>query len=76
MGEMRDSDWSRRNLLRSDWLPTKVAMYTTNNNNLYTYTFNEKEEFLRKFNTNNMFIKEKRVKSSYNLFLCICIYSH
>ena len=22
MGEMRDSDWSRPNLLRSDWLPT------------------------------------------------------
>ena len=29
MGEMRDSDWSRRNLLRSDWLGPKVAMYTT-----------------------------------------------
>ena len=26
---MRDSDWSRPNLLRSDWLPTSVAMYTT-----------------------------------------------
>ena len=22
MGEMRDSDWSRPNFLRSDWLPT------------------------------------------------------
>ena len=29
MGEMRDSDWSRRNLLRSDWLLPRVAMYTT-----------------------------------------------
>ena len=29
MGEMRDSDWSRRNLLRSDWLPTSVASMTT-----------------------------------------------
>ena len=29
MGEMRDSDWSRRNLLRSDWLGPRVAMYTT-----------------------------------------------
>ena len=29
MGEMRDSDWSRRNLLRSDWLVPKVAPYTT-----------------------------------------------
>ena len=29
MGEMRDSDWSRRNLLRSDWLLPSVAMYTT-----------------------------------------------
>ena len=26
---MRDSDWSRANLLRSDWLPTSVAMCTT-----------------------------------------------
>ena len=29
MGEMRDSDWSRRNLLRSDWLLPRVAIYTT-----------------------------------------------
>ena len=26
---MRESDWSRANLLRSDWLPTSVAMITT-----------------------------------------------
>ena len=26
---MRESDWSRANLLRSDWLPTSVAMCTT-----------------------------------------------
>ena len=31
------------------------------------------EKFLRKCNKNNMFIEEKRVQSSYNLFLCICI---
>ena len=31
------------------------------------------EKFLRKCNKNNMFIKEKIVQSSYNLFLCICI---
>ena len=30
MGEMRDSDWSRRNLLRSDWSGPSVAIYTTN----------------------------------------------
>ena len=30
MGEIRDSDWSRPNLLRSDWLPTSVASITTN----------------------------------------------
>ena len=30
MGEMRDSDWSRQNLLRSDWLVPKVAPITTN----------------------------------------------
>ena len=29
MGEMRDSDWSRPNLLRSDWLPIHVAPMTT-----------------------------------------------
>ena len=26
---MRDSDWSRQILLRSDWLPTSVAPITT-----------------------------------------------
>ena len=26
---MRDSDWSRQILLRSDWLPPSVALYTT-----------------------------------------------
>ena len=26
---MRDSDWSRQILLRSDWLPTRVALITT-----------------------------------------------
>ena len=29
MGEMRDSDWSRPNLLRSDWLLPSVALCTT-----------------------------------------------
>ena len=29
MGEMRDSDWLRRNLLRSDWLLPTVAIHTT-----------------------------------------------
>ena len=29
MGEMRDSDWSRANLLRSDWLGPSVAIMTT-----------------------------------------------
>ena len=29
MGEMRDSDWSRPNLLRCDWLPIIVAIMTT-----------------------------------------------
>ena len=28
---MRDSDWSRRNLLRSDWLLPSVASLTTKN---------------------------------------------
>ena len=30
MGEMRDSDWSRENLLRSDWSGPSVATITTN----------------------------------------------
>ena len=30
MGEMRDSDWSRPNLLRSDWLLLNGAIMTTN----------------------------------------------
>ena len=29
MGEMRDSDWSRQILLRSDWLGLIVALITT-----------------------------------------------
>ena len=29
MGEMRDSDWSRPNLLRSDWLLLNGAIITT-----------------------------------------------
>ena len=29
MGEMRDSDWSRPKLLRSDWLPPIGAIMTT-----------------------------------------------
>ena len=29
MGEMLDSDWSRPNLLRSDWLQPSVALCTT-----------------------------------------------
>ena len=29
MGEMRDSDWSRPNLLRSDWLGLIGAIMTT-----------------------------------------------
>ena len=29
MTHMLDSDWLKKFLLRSDWLPTEVAMYTT-----------------------------------------------
>ena len=29
MGEILDSDWSRQNLLRSDWSGPNVALYTT-----------------------------------------------
>ena len=30
MGEMRDSDWSRAKILRSDWLGLIGAIMTTN----------------------------------------------
>ena len=36
MGEMRDSDWSRENLLRSDWLPIQRAIYTTTELHLFS----------------------------------------
>ena len=29
MGQILDSDWSRKKLLRSDWLVPRVALYTT-----------------------------------------------
>ena len=29
MGEMRDSDWSKKHMLRSDWLRPIVATITT-----------------------------------------------
>ena len=34
MGEMRDSDWSRQILLRSDWSLPRVALYTTERRSL------------------------------------------
>ena len=34
MGEMRDSDWSRDKMLRSDWLLLIGAIMTTNNLNI------------------------------------------
>ena len=34
MGEMRDSDWSRENVLRSDWSVPKGAIMTTLSNHL------------------------------------------
>ena len=33
MGEMRDSDWSRENVLRSDWSVPKGATITTDKGN-------------------------------------------
>ena len=32
MTYMLDSDWLKKNLLRSDWLPTRVACITTRDN--------------------------------------------
>ena len=36
---MRDSDWSRQNLLRSDWLVLIGASYTTEVLSLYSLVF-------------------------------------
>ena len=32
---MRDSDWSRENLLRSDWLGPTVALITTDDHDVH-----------------------------------------
>ena len=37
---MRDSDWSRQNLLRSDWLGPSVAPYTTASNLIFDLGLN------------------------------------
>ena len=42
MGQMRASDWSRKILLRSDWLLPRVAIYTTN-----VYRIKQNRSFLR-----------------------------
>ena len=36
---MRDSDWSREIVLRSDWLHSKVALYTTRDIELFVMFF-------------------------------------
>ena len=36
---MLDSDWLKKFLLRSDWLPTEVALYTTNDVEMILKTF-------------------------------------
>ena len=37
MGEILDSDWSRQNLLRSDWLGLIGASYTTEEETLTVF---------------------------------------
>ena len=39
MTYMLDSDWLKQFLLRSDWLPTEVALYTTNDVEMILKTF-------------------------------------
>ena len=39
MTYMLDSDWLKKFLLRSDWLPTEVALYTTNDVEMILKTF-------------------------------------
>ena len=45
MGEMRDSDWSRENLLRSDWLLPTVAMITTRKDAKFKWEKEEEKAF-------------------------------
>ena len=39
MTYMLDSDWLKKNLLRSDWLPTRVACITTRDNRVWNSHF-------------------------------------
>ena len=41
MGQMRDSDWSRQNLLRSDWLLPSVASMTTCKSEIWRAKFSK-----------------------------------
>ena len=43
MGEMRDSDWSKKHMLRSDWLRPIVATITTDGLD-YVLFFNKSSE--------------------------------
>ena len=55
MGEILDSDWSRRNLLRSDWLPTSVAIMTTLHvENNYTKVVTSRGIFSNFISTNRL----------------------
>ena len=46
---MRDSDWSRPNLLRSDWLGPDVALMTTYRSRCSTETHQVRPESLKIF---------------------------
>ena len=47
MGEMRDSDWSRQNLLRSDWLGLIGAICTTKSPYFEKHLFAKQELITR-----------------------------
>ena len=44
MGEMRDSDWSREKILRSDWLSPSVATITTNGPKQLNENYNNQQK--------------------------------
>ena len=80
MGEMRDSDWSRPNLLRSDWLPIHVAPMTTSSDFLVSepMTINiQNRQHIRLFSPFNS-VRAAFLKSCL-CFLCLygaCVCCH
>ena len=61
MGEMRDSDWSRANLLRSDWLLLIGAIITTHTfdiDPIKADVRNFRQKYQKKFKLDKMFFEK------------------